>query len=66
MIWHEFQNIEKLEADEAHEASKTATVPSLNEFLVTTGLLKYRDETGHMDWRYFGLVLGNLGVEYNC
>ena len=34
MIWHEFQNIEKLEADEAYKASKTAIISSLNEFLL--------------------------------
>ena len=34
MIWCEFQNIEKLEVDKAHKASKTATVSSLNEFLL--------------------------------
>ena len=34
MIQHEFQNIEKLEADKAHEASKTAIISSLNKFLL--------------------------------
>ena len=34
MIYHEFQNIEKLEADKAVRASETSTVSSLNEFLL--------------------------------
>ena len=34
MIWCEFQNIEELKADEAHEASEVTVVPSLNEFLL--------------------------------
>ena len=34
MIWYEFQNIKKLEADEACEASKTAIISSLNKFLL--------------------------------
>ena len=34
MVWCEFQNIEELEADEAHEASEVTVVPSLNEFLL--------------------------------
>ena len=34
MIWCEFQNIEKLEANKAYEASKTVTVSSLNKFLL--------------------------------
>ena len=33
---------------------------------VTTELLKYRSGTGHMNWRYFELILDNLDVEYNC
>ena len=32
MIQWEFQNIKELETDKAHEASKAAVVPSLNEF----------------------------------
>ena len=34
MVWCEFQNIEELEANEAHEASEVTVVPSLNEFLL--------------------------------
>ena len=34
MICHKFQNIKKLEADEAAKASETSTVPSLNKFLL--------------------------------
>ena len=34
MIQCKFQNIEKLEADKAHKASKTVTVSFLNEFLL--------------------------------
>ena len=29
-------------------------------------LLKYRDKTGYVDWRYLKLLLDNLDVEYNC
>ena len=34
MVQQEFQNIEKLEADEAKQASEAAVVPSLNNFLL--------------------------------
>ena len=34
MVQCEFQNIEELKADEAHEASEVTVVPSLNEFLL--------------------------------
>ena len=34
MIQCEFQNIEELEANEAHKASEAAVVPFLNEFLL--------------------------------
>ena len=34
MIQHEFQNIENLKADKAHETSEAAVVPSLNKFLL--------------------------------
>ena len=34
MIQCEFQNIEELKADKAHETSKTTVMPSLNEFLL--------------------------------
>ena len=34
MIWQKLQNIEELETDEAREASETAIVSSLNDFLL--------------------------------
>ena len=34
MMWWELQNIEELKVDEAREAFKTATVSSLNNFLL--------------------------------
>ena len=34
MIWCEFQNIEKLETDEAHKTSEAAVVPFLKKFLL--------------------------------
>ena len=34
MIQCEFQNIEELKINEAHETSEAAVVPSLNEFLL--------------------------------
>ena len=34
MIWQEFQNIEELKANKAKQASETAVMPSLNDFLL--------------------------------
>ena len=34
MIQCEFQNIEELKTDKAHETSEAAVVPSLNKFLL--------------------------------
>ena len=34
MVQQEFQNIEELKADEARQASETAIVPSLDDFLL--------------------------------
>ena len=38
MIQWEFQNIEELETNEAHEAFKAAVVSSLNEFLLNVSI----------------------------
>ena len=42
MIQQEFQNIEELRADEAHEASEAAAVSSLNEFLLNVSSIQVK------------------------